>query len=154
MKAIILSLPFFFLIFFISCNQKVKNQPVDNYETSTDSLLIFSGVLPCADCPGIETTLKLDFGGFDNMEHYKYELTRVYQGSKSDGKPFVETGNFNMERGFDEDQNATVYVLNWDKNISDRKYYVIYSNDPQTIHQLDMEGHKMESGLNYSLKKK
>lgn len=59
-----------------------------NSRNSLDYLGRYQGVLPCADCEGIKTTLDL-------TEEFNYVMTRVYQGR--DTKPFVETGTFRWD---------------------------------------------------------
>jgi len=54
-------------------------------QNSLDYLGRYKGVLPCADCPGIETTLEL-------TEDFHYSLTQVYQ--ERNVKPLTETGTF------------------------------------------------------------
>ena len=57
-------------------------QPLPIYNTSKNSG-IYKGVLPCADCAGIETTLQLNSDG-------TYDLTQNYSGKGT----FVETGKW------------------------------------------------------------
>lgn len=57
-------------------------QPIPIYNLSENSG-IYSGLLPCADCAGIETTLQLNTDG-------TYDLTQNYSGKGT----FVETGKW------------------------------------------------------------
>lgn len=146
----------------LSCNSK-KNQEenkiiaVDSVNTeaqrdSVNAILVFEGILPCADCSGIETVLKIDHGN-GTIENYQFELSRVYQG-KLPKKVFTEKGSFNTERGLEDDPNGTIYVLNWDKSIDQQIYYGYYSDNPKKIYLLDRDKKIIESKLNYSLELK
>ncbi|MOA32093.1 Lipoprotein NlpE precursor [compost metagenome] len=104
----------------------------------------YSGTLPCADCEGIKTEL---FIYLDNT----YVLKETYLG-KGDGKPFESTGKINTERGYDKDNDATVYVLNYDKPGQER-YFVRFTNKGNKLVMLDKERKMIESKLNYSLDK-
>ncbi len=65
--------------------------------------LTYVGVLPCKDCVGIKTTLKL------STKENKFSLKEEFL--KTDIAPSLLTGHFNTERGFEKDEDATLYVL-------------------------------------------
>ena len=50
------------------------------------------------------------------------------------------TGSVNTERGFGDDENATVYVLDWDKDAKLQKRYVRPSSDPTHLFAVDASG--------------
>lgn len=94
----------------------------------------FTGTLPCADCPGIDTTLALRGDG-------TAALTEVYQ--ERDGEAEPAAGTWTVEEAgtrlrFDPEDKASADRL-----------YAVTSGDELT--QLDMEGNPIESSLNYSL---
>jgi copper homeostasis protein (lipoprotein) len=94
----------------------------------------FSGTLPCASCPGIDTTLALNADG-------TFALTEDYQGGdvgdgQIDGTWTVEAGDKQIRL----DPNS--------KSAEDR-LYAIASND--RIDQLSADGKPAASGLDYSL---
>ena len=74
------------LLGFVSCKSGNKNteageedQTVETVQAPVfDKAGVYYGVLPCADCSGIETTLEL-------MGDQTYKLTQVYQ-EKEDGR--------------------------------------------------------------------
>lgn len=68
---------------------------------------VFEGVLPCADCPGIETRLELTRKG-PHWGDGTYRLTETYQGR---GDPIVSEGEWGTLRGSAVDPDATVYQL-------------------------------------------
>lgn len=146
---------------FTSCNSK-KGQEENNTvatdtikedsiksKDETASVSVYEGLLPCADCSGIKTVLKIHQGD-GTIESHKFELTSIYNG-KLPEKEFVEKGNFNTERGLEEDQDGTIYILNYDKKEQDQVYYGYYSTDPKKIYLLDNKKKIIKSKLNYSL---
>jgi len=96
----------------------------------------FTGTLPCADCPGIDTRVVLAPDG-------TYTITESYQeGSapelKGDGTWTAEENNQRLRL----DPNS--------KSENDR-LFAILSNDE--IRQLDIEGKPIDSNLPYNLKR-
>lgn len=71
-------------------------------ENSLDWNGTYTGVLPCADCSGIQTSLQL------NLD-LTYKLSQIYLG-KNQGKPFEESGDFIWI------QNGQTIVLTAGKN--------------------------------------
>src|SRR6476661_4964242 len=85
----------------VNCqNQKAENPPLAPTEVvapaeviaseptatnSLDYLGTYKGTLPCADCPGIETSLEL-------TEDFNYTLTTNYKGKNN--KPVESRGTF------------------------------------------------------------
>src|SRR5262245_53851947 len=87
------------------------HKPASAAETPQVTMLTYTGMLPCADCRGINTTLtllaksRLDTGGGT------FELTEEYVGGR-DGNRTVETrGRWILLRGTPTDVDATVYQL-------------------------------------------
>ena len=96
----------------------------------------FTGTLPCADCPGIDTQLVLSADG-------TYTITESYQerpapALKGDGTWTAEENNQRLRL----DPNS--------KSDNDR-LFAILSHDE--IRQLDMQGNPIESSLPYTLKR-
>lgn len=56
------------------------------------------------------------------FKHNDYTQYRLKEGKK------VTTGALNTERGFEKDEDATVYILNSDKPESEQKYFVRYTD--------------------------
>jgi len=96
----------------------------------------FTGTLPCADCPGIDTRLVLAADG-------TYTITESYQERsapelKGDGTWTAEENNQRLRL----DPNS--------KSDNDRLFAILSNNE---IRQLDMEGKPIESSLPYNLKR-
>ena len=111
---------------------------------------VYEGVLPCADCSGIKTRIKISSKD-DDATASVFEKTMTYLGKEPDNV-FVAKGSYIIERGMNGDANAIIYILNPDKPKNEQDYYAIYSNDPNTLYALDHNMKKIESNLNYALK--
>ncbi|CAM3675175.1 hypothetical protein FSS13T_26580 [Flavobacterium saliperosum S13] len=148
MKQQILALAVFTLTC-TSCKNEVKNEAttpvatVDSTTTAPDRHTsenaldwngTYEGVIPCADCPGIETELTL-------REDKTYSLSVLYQDREK--KPTVTQGSFTFD--------ATGSIITLDKNGDQNKYKVAEG----CIMMLDKDGKEIESDLkeNYILKK-
>jgi uncharacterized lipoprotein YbaY/heat shock protein HslJ len=100
--------------------------------TSTLSLpATFSGILPCADCPGTEQTLTLRQDGL-------YRLRRVYQ-DKPEGS-FAEAGGWKVTDKLLSLNNGAETIL-----------FAIIDSD--TLRQLDQSGQLISSSANLDLRR-
>lgn len=122
-----------------NATEKVEHSPA--MPANIDDLLgnymgTYEGIIPCADCPGIDTKLTLN-------KDYTYSLSMVYQ-EKGDGKPFESSGSWKVNESFD------IITLDFDKP-SEASHYKIVDNN--TIQMLDKEGKPIDSSLNYDLTK-
>ena len=144
-------------IFLVACskteNKKIEEQAptsatseavaettaADNAHTAENALDwngTYKGVLPCADCEGIETELELN-------SDKTYEIKETYLG-KGDGKPFESKGSFQFDS-----KNPSVIEL--DQAGDGRKYFVAEGY----LKALDLEGNEITGELadKYQLKK-
>lgn len=150
----------------MSCNNKKNEKIVTTSIDSTSAIIedtksiipeseslgevkTYEGVLPCADCSGIKTVLKI-YEGDGTMESHKFELSSTYQG-KEPGNVFVQKGNFNLERGLEKDPNGTIYVLNYDKPEGEQIFYGYSAATPDKLFLLDNKREIIKSKLNYTL---
>lgn len=124
----------------MACQQKETKTPNKNQDSivstttdahqaknSLDYVGTYKGVLPCADCGGIETTVVLN-------ENNTYNIKTKYI-DKGD-KVFEEKGTFTW------DQSGNKIVLNEKENTP--TYYQVGEN---TLTQLDIEGKKVTGVL-------
>ncbi|ENX12615.1 hypothetical protein F895_02992 [Acinetobacter sp. CIP 64.2] len=116
-----------------------SSEVVDSAHTAENSLDwngTYKGVLPCADCEGIETQLQL------NLDK-TYTLKETYLG-KGDGKAFENKGKFTFDS-----KNTSVIEL--DKAGDGRKYFVAEGY----LKALDTEGKEITGELaeKYELQK-
>ncbi|WP_417444838.1 copper resistance protein NlpE N-terminal domain-containing protein [Joostella sp.] len=120
------------------CNEKAKKEEdkttsateetmVDshNSENSLDWNGTYSGVLPCADCEGIETTIQLN-------DDKTYSIVSSYMGKE--GEPHTSTGSFAWN------EKGNQITLDKDAN---QQYFV----GENTITKLDNSGNKIEGDL-------
>jgi len=113
----------FITISLFACN---SNQPQvatgDNSQNSLDWNGTYTGITPCADCEGIETSVTLN-------KDMTYQLSNTYKGKSADA--VVKTGTFT----FDQDGNTITLG-----NITDGpSKYAVGENQ---ITQLDLQGNK------------
>lgn len=97
---------------------------------------VFTGTLPCASCPGIDTRLELGAEG-------PFTLTETYQGEA--GAPAVVEGTWTVEGG------GKRVLLDPDSKSEQDRSYEIVSNDE--IRLLGQDGTPIDSKLDYSLKR-
>jgi heat shock protein HslJ len=67
---------------------KTAAADVHTSQSSLDWSGVYKGVIPCADCEGIQTTISL-------ASNHSYTRTMVYLGKQ--GLPFSDTGNFTWD---------------------------------------------------------
>ncbi|UKJ06494.1 copper resistance protein NlpE [Solitalea lacus] len=156
-------LVFWGVIFLSSCQsnlkQKAAEASADSIESLMDSiedddsitlekpknmLMAYTGILPCADCRGLQTELELYS---DNT----FVLKETYMG-KGDGKPFVTNGKYNTVKGFEDDVDATLYVINFGK--VDKERYFVRLSEKDELLMLDKDRKRIDSKLNYILSKR
>lgn len=102
----------------------------------------YTGVMPCADCPGIDTTLELNTNN-------TYKMTSVYQ--TKDVEPLVETGTWSKSKGIPTDSNAEVITLTPSSAQSQPSYYLVENEN--TVTMLNSEKQPIDSPFNESLQK-
>ena len=96
----------------------------------------FVGMLPCADCPGIDTRITFNADG-------TFELLETYQDRKVKTEPV--SGTWTVEA---DDKHVR---LDPDAKAENDRVYEILSHDE--IRMLDQEGKPIESELPYNLKR-
>ena len=69
-----------FILFRINTALNQMNSDDEQVSQSIEDLpAVFSGVLPCADCPGIETVIVLNETGFEELSHYQERGNNLFQ---------------------------------------------------------------------------
>lgn len=97
----------------------------------------YGGTLPCADCPGIDSTIAFTPEG-------TYTLSETYQ--DADKSSFLSKGTWSL-RG----DGKAVLLDPEDKDEYDRSFAIV---SPTELRALDRQGKPIESTLDYSLKRK
>lgn len=120
-------------------------QKVSPRDTLVD---VYKGILPCADCSGIETELVLTHERHAGMG--TYVLKETYSGKST--KVFETKGEWTHHRGAAGNDNATAIDL-YDpaKPDADSRYYLVLKNGD--IKLLDKDLKMIKSEGNYVLKK-
>ena len=108
----------------------------------------FEGVLPCADCSGLDTKLKL-FESKAGAGKGSYRLSEDYTGKSK--KPFISTGRWETLKGTPKDPDATVYALDPDK--PQKTQYYLKRPDGSLL-TLDRERNEIDSPFNLALRPK
>src|SRR5271156_3123085 len=108
----------------------------------------YRGVLPCADCPGIDTTLSLLANSPNDLAHTRYVLKSSYQERNN---TFTETGTWSVVHGTPDNPDATVYQLKPKNGGQPTNFLRVSDNE---ILQPDSERRRIDSKLNFSLKKR
>jgi copper homeostasis protein (lipoprotein) len=106
----------------------------------------YHGVLPCADCPGIDTTVKL-FTTEAQAAHGRYLIKRVYQERKSS---YTEAGTWTLEKGTPDDPSASVYLLKPKTGTGVTNFLRVGDDE---IKQLDSDRKPFTGTVNFSLKR-
>ena len=101
------------------------------------------GVLPCADCDGIQTRLQLHGEGGER----RYELEETYLGAAGDNV-FVTEGDWVLETRRGDGVEATVYRL--DPQGPDRWFEL---QPDGALEMLDGEGRPLDGPLAYRLQR-
>ncbi|MHB1220021.1 MAG: DUF333 domain-containing protein [Alphaproteobacteria bacterium] len=106
----------------------------------------FEGVLPCADCSGLDTRLKL-VKDKQNASEGTYFLSENYIGKSK--TPFKSSGRWAAVKGTPKNPAATVYVLDPDKPKKTR-YYLLRADG--SLLSLDGERNEIDAPFDLSLK--
>lgn len=111
-----------------------KTDTVHNSKNSLDWAGVYEGELPCADCPGIKTTITISMDG-------KFKKNEVYTGKK---------GSFDYEGVLTWDSTGSIITLPADSHSAS------YKVGEGKLIALDMDGKMIEGALakNYILIKK
>ena len=108
---------------------------------------VYTGLLPCADCSGIQTELTLTRKASGWAEG-RYLLKQTYIGRKV--APLVKTGDWTTLRGSAADYDDTVYELDPDDQAHATHFLKIRE---ATIKALDKDLKPLPAGLPSTLKR-
>lgn len=98
---------------------------------------LYAGIVPCADCPGIDTSIAFTPEG-------TYSMSETYQ--EEGGGSFVTKGTWTVR-----EDGKTVLLDPEDKEERDRWYEIVSANE---LRALDRDGKAIDSKLDYSLRRK
>lgn len=120
------------LLIVVSCQKQTtkKNEANDMYinaKKSIDYVGTYKGVLPCADCEGLEVEIAIN-------ENETFCIKTKYQGKGE--KKYIQKGTFTWNK------KGNIIILDDIKNAPNQ--YFVAKN---TITQLDMSGNKIDGSL-------
>jgi copper homeostasis protein (lipoprotein) len=98
---------------------------------------LYAGIVPCADCPGIDTSIAFTPEG-------TYSMSETYQ--EEGGGSFVTKGTWTVR-----EDGKTELLDPEDKEERDRSYEIVSATE---LRALDRDGKAIDSKLDYSLRRK
>jgi len=107
---------------------------------------VYQGVLPCADCSGIQTTLTLYRDQADQPS--RFELRQQYLDGAKAGGSDVDRGNWIAERQSVGGKSYPLFILNPTDPEEQFRFLQKASN---AVDMLNADGEPVESDLNYTL---
>jgi copper homeostasis protein (lipoprotein) len=112
---------------------------------------VYKGTLPCADCEGLDTVLRLYAKGKFDTTYAFYVRTQTYKGAPKGDVTYSDRGDWAVLRGDAEDENATVYQLNPDDEQHSES--LLLQDNGDSLVQLDRDQKPIDSTLNLTLTK-
>jgi uncharacterized lipoprotein NlpE involved in copper resistance len=112
---------------------------------------VYKGTLPCADCEGLETTLRMYSKGKFDFTYAFYVRTQTYRGAPKGDVTFSDRGEWALLRGDATDENATVYQLNPEDEKGSESY--LLDEGGNALVMLDKDQNPIESTGNLTLRK-
>jgi predicted secreted protein len=131
----------------LGCTSPPDESPKDSAAAADSSLGRFAGTLPCADCAGIRTELRL-FASRQSGQPTRYEATETYVATRDGDRTFERSGRWTMLRGTPDDPDATVYQLDFDQPQAVRNFLKVGDGE---LRLLDHEQRDIESLTPHSL---
>lgn len=112
---------------------------------------VYKGTLPCADCEGLETTLRMYTKGKFDFTYALYVRTQTYRGGPKGDVMFSDRGDWTLLRGDATDDDATVYQLNPEDEKRSESYLV--QDGGKALVMLDKEQRPIDTTANLTLNK-
>lgn len=120
--------------------------PAPEPANPTAQKITYQGMLPCADCSGIRTTLTLYRDQYNNPT--RFELREEYlNGSKVDMNA-VERGDWSASSAVEGGTQYDIFTINPQAADAKRQYLKDAVN---AVEMLDKNGNRIESNMNYRL---
>ena len=112
---------------------------------------VYKGTMPCADCDGLETVLRLYAKGKFDTTYAFYVRTQTYRGAPHGDVTFSDRGEWTVLRGDATDPDATVYQLNPDNE--QHSEALLVQDKGAALEQLDRDLKPIETTMNVTLKR-
>jgi predicted secreted protein len=110
----------------------------------------YKGTLPCADCSGLDTLLRLYAKGKNDTTCAFYVRTQTYRGAPHGDVVLTDRGEWYLLRGDATDHDATVYQLIPDDEHSDS--WLLRENGSALV-QLDRDLKPIDTKMNLTLRR-
>ena len=111
----------------------------------------YKGTLPCADCSGLDTVLRLYAKGKYDTTYAFYVRTQTYRGAPHGDVTLSDRGDWALLRGDATDENATVYQLNPDDEQHSDSWLV--QDKGNALVQLDRDQKPIDTKMNLTLRR-
>jgi uncharacterized lipoprotein NlpE involved in copper resistance len=111
---------------------------------------VYKGTLPCGDCSGLDTVLRLYAKGKNNTSDAFYVRTQTYRGAPHGDVVLTDRGEWYVLRGDATDHDATVYQLIPDDEHSDS--WLLRENGNALV-QLDRDLKPIDTKMNLTLRR-
>lgn len=113
---------------------------------------VYQGIVPCADCAGIRMRIAFhgEYADANGELDRRYHLITTYLGTKDGDRTFETEGEWDFERGYEDEPDATVLVLDPDQPDKARRFLKL---DQYRIELLDPAGQVIDSKLDYTLER-
>ena len=112
---------------------------------------VYKGTLPCGDCSGLDTVLKLYAKGkYDTTDAF-YIRTQTYRGAPKGDLTLADRGEWTVLRGDATDPDATVYQLNPEDE--QHSEFLLVQQNSNALTQLDHDQKPIPSKGNLTLRR-
>jgi copper homeostasis protein (lipoprotein) len=112
---------------------------------------VYKGTMPCADCNGLETVLRLYAKGKFDYTYAFFVRTQTYVGAPHGDVTISDRGEWTLLRGDATDDNASVYQLNPDNE--QHSEALLVQDNGAALTQLDKDLKPIDTTMNVSLKR-
>jgi copper homeostasis protein (lipoprotein) len=112
---------------------------------------VYKGTLPCADCNGLDTVLRLYAKGKFDTTYAFYVRTQTYRGAPHGDVVLTDRGDWAVLRGDATDENATVYQLNPDDEQHSES--LLLQDSGNALVQLDRDQKPIDTKMNLTLRR-
>jgi len=112
---------------------------------------VYKGTMPCADCNGLETVLRLYAKGKFDTTYAFYVRTQTYRGAPHGDITLSDRGEWTVLRGDAADPDATVYQLNPDNE--QHSEALLVQDKGAALDQLDRDLKPIETTRDVTLKR-
>jgi copper homeostasis protein (lipoprotein) len=112
---------------------------------------VYKGTLPCADCEGLDTVLRLYTKSKFDFTYAYYVRTQTYRGAPHGDVTISDRGEWALLRGDADDEDATVYQLNPDDE--KRSEALVVQDKGASLMQLDRDLKPIDTTANVTLKR-